>query len=375
MGRKIDISELSECELNFNQGQVFLSKDKTILNLLISWVDKNLENKKISHGDIMPSKKEIAKIFKVSPSTVQNAIRYAEDMGYFESKQCVGTMIKDKNLNTKPLKKMSSKLEVSTSRIKKLISKIETNKALPPIKEISEKIGISKNTVRLALENLAREGFLKKKVIKKNNVLYAVMNKDFQEENLQNVVHKTLSQKLSVDIKKYIATNFKVGDKIIKNQEFSRIFNVSVRTINDAMKILNKEGIILSRRGQYGTIYIAEPIVAQNKRNKNDKNMFMTTSSSIKKENILYNWQKTLNELKKYISKNYEAGDKLPPITELVKVLNTTVNSLRKSVEVLKEAEILHTSRGKYGGIFVNDMPEDDKESYSWLALNPKYFN
>ena len=169
--------------------------------------------------------------------------------------------------------------------------------------------------------------------------------------------------------------NYKVGDKILKNEDFARIFNVSVRTVNDAMKILSKEGIILSRRGQYGTIYTMEPIAAQNRKNKNDKNMFMTSSHTIKQENILYNWQKTLNDLKKYISKNHEAGDKLPPISELIKILNTSINSLRKAVSVLSEEGILHTSRGKYGGIFVNDMPEDDKESYSWIALNPKYFN
>ena len=167
MGRKIHIAELSEYSFDFNQNDYFLPKDKMILNLLISWVRDNLENKKISAGDIMPSKSEIAKLFRVSTSTVQNAVRYAEDMGYFESKQCKGTMIRDRNSSKETFQKMSSKLQVAYSRIIKLMTRIEISKPLPSVKEISEKTGISKNTIRLALENLVRNNFIKKRVLKK----------------------------------------------------------------------------------------------------------------------------------------------------------------------------------------------------------------
>ncbi|MBE7706451.1 MAG: GntR family transcriptional regulator [Cyanobacteria bacterium SIG30] len=374
MPRKILINELSEYVFNFKDNTSTLSKDKVVLNMLLSWLKENL-NKKIFHGDIMPPKAEIAKLFSVSVGTVQTAIRQAEDMGYFESKQCVGTMVRDKNNQTAPIKKMSSKTEVAKLRIKKIIAKSEIKAVLDGVKYLSEKIGTSKNTTRYALEALVREGYLTRKISRKNDVLYIVLKNDFKEEELQNVTHRTLYQKLVADIKKYITLNFEVGQKIIKNEEFAKIFNVSIRTINDAMKILNKEGIVLSRRGQYGTIYISEPSIAQLKKDKTDKNMFMTTSRSVKQDNVLYNWQKALSELKKYISKNFEAGDKLPSMIKLAEILNFSTNTVRKAVEVLAGEGVLYTLRGKYGGTFVNDMPEDDKESYSWLALNPDYFS
>ena len=46
-------------------------------------------------------------------------------------------------------------------------------------------------------------------------------------------------------MKKDIIKNFNVGDKILPNEEFAKLFNVSIRTVNEAAKILNEQNVIL----------------------------------------------------------------------------------------------------------------------------------
>ncbi len=43
---------------------------------------------------------------------MQNAIRYAEDLGYFKSRQCKGTMIADKNNPELSQKALSKRIQL-----------------------------------------------------------------------------------------------------------------------------------------------------------------------------------------------------------------------------------------------------------------------
>ena len=146
---------------------------------------------------------------------------------------------------------------------------------------------------------------------------------------------------------------------------FSRMFDVSIKTVNDAMKVLNAKKVVLSRRGRYGTIYLGG---AQN--NKMD-----FVSSERKRptsaQNYVYSWQKALGHLKKYIVENYEAGDKIAPIRELASILNVSPNTIRRALSDLFQSGNLVSKRGKAGGIFIMEMPEVEGDSYRWLALNP----
>lgn len=48
--------------------------------------------------------------------------------------------------------------------------------------------------------------------------------------------------------------NYNSGDRLPANFELAKIFNVSVKTIHDSIKLLAKQGILYTRRGQYGTV-------------------------------------------------------------------------------------------------------------------------
>ncbi len=220
---------------------------------------------------------------------------------------------------------------------------------------------------------LVQEGYLEKKFIKGNEIKWFVVKNQINEKDkFSNTKNKTLSQKLEEKIENYIAKNYNTGDKILSNEEFATYFSVSIKTINDAMKKLNKKGIILSRRGYYGTIYISNPNDFKIKKEKGEKSIFMTSPIKKEKEKFLYNWEKALGEIKKYIIKNYETGDKIPSMKELGDILKVSPNTIRKVVNILCKENILHTQRGKYGGIYINSMP-DAEETYAWLAINPEY--
>ena len=219
------------------------------------------------------------------------------------------------------------------------------------------------------MTNLARQGYLEKVHIKGNKYNW-VYKKEFvlsDDERINGIDDEdcTLTHQLVEKIRKYIEKTYKYGDKILPNQAFSNMFDVSIKTVNDAMKILHSKKIILARRGRYGTIYLGK--------NKTQKTSFTSQERkrSIIPVNYNYSWQKTLEHLKKYIKENYKIGDKIAPIRELASILNVSPNTIRRALlDMFKDGYLL-SKRGKTGGIFIVDMPETE-ESYRWLAINPE---
>jgi len=208
------------------------------------------------------------------------------------------------------------------------------------------------------------------KVHLKGNKYSWIYKKEFSLSNveIQNGLvdeNFTLTHQLVEKIQKYIEKTYKNGEKILPNSSFSRMFDVSIKTVNDAMKVLNAKKIVLSRRGRYGTIYIGG--------NQSSKLDFVSSERRkiTPNQNFTYAWQKALTHLKKYIVENYEAGDKIAPIRELATILNVSPNTIRRALFDLFQSGHLVSQRGKLGGIFIMEMPEVEGDSYRWLALNP----
>ncbi len=51
----------------------------------------------LKENTLLPKKSDLAYYLGVSVGTVQNAIRFVEDAGYLESKQRIGTILRDAN--------------------------------------------------------------------------------------------------------------------------------------------------------------------------------------------------------------------------------------------------------------------------------------
>lgn len=332
---------------------------------LIEWVKYSLEHGIADIGDYIPSKEDLANYLGVSVATIQNSIRYVKNLGYFNSKQSVGTSIAD--FSSYDLKEENSlnSGSITESKIKKMVLDLDVQigNFIPSIKEISFTTDISQNTIRLALSNLELKGYLEKIKVRGNKYSY-LYKKAFelsQNELINGIQDEnfTLTHQLVIKIKNYLEKTYRHGEKILPNSTLSRMFDVSIKTINDAMKVLATGGIILPRRGRYGTIYLG----------KNKQN-FMDLGGRKTSSNYAYCWQKTLVHLKKYIVDNFKEDDKLPSIRTLSGILGVSPNTIRRSLRSLIENRNLIAKKGKSGGIFVIELPES-ADSYRWLALNP----
>ena len=372
--KKILISQIDVKKPDYKTS--ILSKEKTVLKWLIDYIGSSLKKGSISYGMLLPAKAELASYLGVSIGTVQNAIRQAEDMGYFESKQSVGTAVKNPDSTSTKFEKMLSKKDVAVVELKKYIidNKIKTGSQLPNVAVLSSIINSHQNTLRLALECLVREGILLRVELKGNKVCWIYQNKI--EQKTQNPKHDntvtTLIDKTVERIKKYIEDNCVLGERIPSNEDFSKMLNVSIRTVNEATRILNEQCIILSRRGRYGTIYLNDPQKIKRQKEREEKSLFMSRGQKESlKTTYLYSWEKTLDALKKYIIQNHESGDKIPSMKKLADVLSVSTNTIKKAVTMLCDEGYLITQRGKYGGVFVLEIPQKETEAFTWLALNP----
>lgn len=366
--QKSELKQIKVNDINFalpDLKNITESKAIAIAKWLMHWIDCD---KTVKPNTLLPSKPELAYLLGVSIGTIQNSLRYIEDMGYVESKQCIGTIIRDRNNSDCSMRKLTSKREIAIDAIKKYIldKKISVGHPLPSSRQISSHIGCSSNTTRLALEYLGTVNILEHKFKNSNETGWIVKSIDFSIEDVGST-NNTLVKQVENDLKSYITNNLKVGDRLPAHADLSKKLSVSIKTIHDALKVLINEGILLARRGRYGTTIIKIP---------DDKSVAIKKETSIfasAPETAFYYYERTQNHIKKMIAENYEIGSKLPSIIELSKQLDLSPNTIRKAFHNLAKEGYLAFSRGRYGGTFVIDIPDTDEQAFKWLAVNPKY--
>ncbi len=370
-------SELNRISISSFDGELpdlkNTSETKAVLigKWLILRIKNALKSGEIHENDLLPLKSEFAYLLGVSVGTIQHALRYIEDLGYAKSKQCIGTLVKNPKNSLNPIRKLTSKREMAIYNIKKYIidKKLKIGSKLPSSRIIASAITSSPNTAGLALEFLAMEGILKREYKNSNDSVWMVKSLDFNNEADNNeYINKTLVKKVEEDLKNYISDNLTVGDKMPAHDELASTFKVSIKTIHDALKSLIDEGILLARRGRYGTTVIKMPY---------DRNYQVKKETSIfapAQDTAFYYYEKTQNHIKKLISQNYEIGSKLPSIAEFSKQLDLSPNTVRKAFHNLSREGYIVFSRGRYGGTFVVDIPDSDEQSFKWLAVNSKCY-
>lgn len=340
--RHITVAEMAPHVHNFLPAE---NKVEKISKWLINWIQSSLKSKKIRSYDFLPSKGDLAFHIGVSKGTIQNVYRYVEDCGFVESKQRIGTYVRVQG-SSGELEKLTSKRELAIDCIKKYIlaSNYKIGEELISARKLAVITGISNSTVRLAISHLVSEGLLQRE-----GKIFRILNLNFEVEEKTPM---TLVEKISSDIKGFIEKEYSAGNKIPPNIELAKRFNVSVKTIHDALKILSKEGIVLSRRGQYGTILL----------NKNSKNTERQ-----------YFYEKIEQKIKNYIVGNCKIGDKLPPIVQLAEMLEVSAKTVKKALDELAEDGFVTFARGRWGGTFVTDLPQGGEEAYQWLAISSDY--
>lgn len=350
---------------------IFDSKVVAIANWLIEWIETDYKAGNIIATDLLPQKAELAYMLGVSVGTIQNALRYVEDKGYVESKQRIGTMVRDWKSEATTVRKLTSKRDICIDLIKKYIldSSIKIGQKIPSSRILASVIGASPNTTRLALEKLQSVGILEYsfKSTKETTLVLKTNKFAMPKTNLNSSDNVTLVEKVEKDLETYIVNNLKVGDKLPVHETLSKELKVSIKTIHDSLKGLIDKGILLPRRGRYGTTVISLP--GQKGSSAKKENLIFASAQ----ETAFYNYEKTQNHIKDLIVKNYKIGSKLPSIVSLSEELDLSPNTIRKALNNLADEGYLRFVRGRYGGTFVMDIPDTSAQSFKWLAVNPKY--
>jgi DNA-binding GntR family transcriptional regulator len=349
------------------------TKDTLIAEWLKNWISSSLQAGTITEQHLLPKKGEIAVYLGVSVGTVQNAIRYIEDDGFVESKQRIGTLIRDPEASGFRMRKQTSKRDQAVTAIKHYIvaQDFQPGQTLPSAREIAKTLQSAPNTTRLALEFLSSTGILKSLGNRGNKANWALREiPELDESSSVNAIEsETLIDQLERDLKMLIAESFDLGAKLPSHLELSDQFKVSIKTVHDAMKRLADQNIIHSKRGRYGTYVMRKPDAA--------KLMPMNANIFVPAEEVsFYNYEKVEQHLKTLIRQSYKVGDKLPAMGILSKELDVSSNTIRKALQNLAKEKMVSFSRGRYGGTYVTRIPEgkdvEPGKTFTWVSINPE---
>ncbi len=370
--RRISVSELPSEIPDFSAS--FEPKDSLIKKWIINWIKSAISKKEIKENDLIPNKADISHHLGVSIGTVQNAIRYVEDEGYLKSKQKLGTMISNCTNPISQDNKSTSKRDKAVLAIKKAIiqKNYKIGKPIPSTRKMSDFLGISQNTTRLAYEFLCSEGILESMQMRGNDSNWYLKRMpsitSIDIKSIENMSADTLVDKITKSLKYYLHDNFKLGDKIPSHEELAKNLNVSIKTINDCIKSLNKEGIVISRRGRYGSILSQNPLNPVYEPLK-ENSIFAKAEDA-----AFYSYQKIKSQITDLINKSYNAGEKLPSMLELSAKFDVSTNTVRKALISLEQDGIVTFGRGRFGGTFVIEKPSNsEKQQYQWISINPDY--
>lgn len=369
------------------------TKDALIAEWLKTWIASGLKSGKLTDQNILPRKADIAQHLSVSVGTVQNAIRYIEDDGVVESKQRIGTIICNPESSAPRLRKQTSKREQAVTAIAQWIIEkgYQPGALLPSAREIAKVIGSAPNTTRLALEYLSQQGTLQNLGTRGNRANWLLNEIPTVDSNAQPtaIESETLIDQLERDLKIVLEQRYTIGEKLPSHLDLANLFKVSIKTVHDAMKRLNDQGIVMSKRGRYGTFLVRKPdtdkLVSEA-----DKAMFVPVDESAggsvtsTVDASFYNYEKAEAMLKVMIAEQFKPGDKLPAMSHLAEAMDVSSNTIRKALQQLAEQNIVEFKRGRYGGTFVQQTPSVDQDlaeqaksragqkGYQWVSINPK---
>lgn len=363
---RIEIKDLPTQIPDFKNSEE--SKEVLTEKWLTDWITNGIKSKNIKPYSLLPVKSKLAYYLGVSIGTVQNAIRYIEDKGLVESKQRIGTYIIGEKKNTVLLHKLTGKRDLTIKQLLYFIvdNDLKIGDKIPSIRTMAKIFSISTNTVRLSIEYLEDKGILKNNVNKKES-FYTVNKIPVVEKNFR-LEKKTLASKLEAEILNYLKENYKAGEKFLTHHELAEKFNSSLKTTHIAIKALVSKGYLVSRRGQYGTI-VVKTSEKETLSPKPETTIFASAAQA-----AVYRYEKVKNYIKQMITHEFDLGEKLPSMQELSVRIDVSTNTIKRALHDLAKEGYIGFSRGRYGGSFVINIPENqDSAAFRWLAVNKSY--
>ncbi len=337
--------------LNLKAG---VGKDAQIAEWLTHWIKAGFLSGDLHENHLLPLKKDLSDYLGVSVGTVQNAIRFVEDEGWVESKQRIGTLLRNAShtQDEQRIRKQTSKRDQTVLAIQQYIVNegIAVDSLLPSSREMAKIIQAAPNTTRLAMEFLAHEGVLEamgNRGKKPNWTLKRLPDVENVGNDFASIQTDTLIDQIERDLKALISDRYEVNDKLPPHQELATLFKVSIKTVHDAMQRLAEQGMIHSKRGRYGTYVTRLPLhfISLN----TVESLFVPAEQHID----LYDYEKAYQALDQKLTNAFKGGDQLPNVQVLAEDIGVTVNSVRRGLKQLQEEGRVTFKRGRFGGAIV----------------------
>ena len=331
-----------------------IGKDAQIATWLTTWIKAGFASNDLNENHLLPLKKDLSDYLGVSVGTVQNAIRFVEDEGWVESKQRIGTLLRNAShtQDEQRIRKQTSKRDQTVLAIQQYIVNegIAVNDLLPSSREMAKIIQAAPNTTRLAMEFLAHEGLLEamgNRGKKPNWTLKRLPDVENVGSDFASIQTDTLIDQIERDLKALISDRYEVNDKLPPHQELAALFKVSIKTVHDAMQRLAEQGMIHSKRGRYGTYVTRLPLhfISLNAM----ANLFLPAEQHID----LYDYEKAYQSLNEKLTASFKTGDSLPNLQVLAEDIGVTVNSVRRGLKQLQDEGRVTFKRGRFGGAVV----------------------
>lgn len=322
--------------------------------LTLAWMEKfildGLAEGKIKEGEILPTKQVIAKHLGVGEGTVQIAVRALEDKGLVRCKQRIGTIVylRDENDNEPKMKfKQTTKRDVLVGKMFDIMRARGVGNKLPKIIELSKMFDISTGTVKQALNYLCIKGYL---AIKGSGTDLIIRKLPDNADRLTDSYETSiLVEKIANIFRDRVRNEYKPGDRLPGTQHYAEEFGVSIKTVYDAMKILNEEGLIKTYKGKYGSVVLGE-------------------NGEFKQDPNFYRWEKLYAALVNRIKNEYKPGMHLPSIKKTAKEFSAGTKTVRRAYDRLFDEGYVVRGGFRQPPIVAGVSEE---RAFKWIAVNP----
>jgi DNA-binding GntR family transcriptional regulator len=348
--QRLKMSHMPSTIKAFNSNE---SKDAQIAQWLQVFIQKGLERGTLNVQHLLPLKQELAKYLRVSVGTVQNAIRQLEDAGWVESKQRIGTLLRNPSEagETHRVRKQTSKRDQAVLAVQHYIlsQNMQAGDMMPASRDMAQHLNSAPNTIRLAMEALTSEGILESHGNRGKRSNWMVKRLPEASEAVE-VASITLIDQLERDLKTLIANEMEVNHRLPSHQELATSFSVSIKTVHDAMQRLVEQGIVHSKRGRYGSFVSRLPMMLQPTQLQEFEALFKPAAQ----HTAFYNYEHAYAAVKRIIeTQGLQPGDKLPNVQKMAQLAGMNESPIRKALQLLKDEGKVRFTRGRNGGAFL----------------------
>ena len=225
-----------------NNSEKLTSKREVACELIKKYI---LDNKYKS-GDVFLSVRKLSDKLNIPFATVIVALNRLILDGIIE-KQNKTYVIKSLEFNVVNIEQQTL-VEKIAERINKYIKKnLKPGEKLPSNTAMADMFSVSVKTIHDAIKILSVAD-----VIKTRRGYYGTVVKNYKDDSELPYYYEQVEQ----SIRKYISENCKVGDKLPTIKNFAEVFNVSAKTIKNALDNLEADGYINFVRGKYGGTFV-----------------------------------------------------------------------------------------------------------------------